>query len=304
MVLTIAASLGQLTAKLNAVFTPSHVRGNSSKSFDNSLSRLAESIKGSLDSNTASLATSALSSVQYKYDWVPTAVKDALGSLDSYTPGKYRSQLSGFNPDKIGPNHASSMDRKYIVARVFEQIDVQDPDALNRAVAVLKEQGWDATIVGRDKIDFNDGIGPIDVIRNMSTQKTNMAWQWLVEERAPDVSSLAKVALPAAGGGTLAPPDHFVVVQQVAAQTGYPNSGISVHDFTQKVAERLVKEDANWGRYINTNGNLGFDILAYRVNGQNQKPYKIDIVLGANTSGAKIHWLQEGIGNGTWKSVN
>ena len=109
---------------------------------------------------------------------------------------------------------------------------------------------------------------------------------------------------PAPAPSCCPPPNRFDVMKQVAAQTGYPNSGISVHDFTQKVAERLVREDANWGRYINTNGNLGFDILAYRINGQNQKPYKIDIVLGANTSGAKIHWLQEGIGNGTWKSVN
>ncbi len=181
MVLTIAASLGQLTAKLNAVFTPSHVRGNSSKSFDNSLSRLAESIKSSSAEgpSAAGLSTTALSNVQYKYDWVPTAVMENLASLDAYKPDQYRQQLSGFNHDKIGPNHTSSMNMKYIAARVFEQIDVNDSDALDKAIALLKEQGWDAKMVGKDKIDFNDGQGPIDVIRNRSAG-TNMAWQWNV----------------------------------------------------------------------------------------------------------------------------
>ena len=51
------------------------------------------------------------------------------------------------------------MNLKYIAARVFEQIDVFGPSALDQAVAMLQEQGFDATKVGDDKIDFNDGQG-------------------------------------------------------------------------------------------------------------------------------------------------
>ena len=57
-------------------------------------------------------------------------------------------------------------------------------------------------------------------------------------------------------GGCCPPPNRFSVVKQVAAETGYPNSGMPVNDFTQRVARRLAAEDANWGRYINSNGNL------------------------------------------------
>ena len=291
MVITIVASLGELTAKLNAVFTPQPLKSDSSQSFDSTLNRLAEGAAG--------LALSGSTNVQYRYSWVPATVRENLMPLDAYKPGQYRYQLSGFSHDKIGPNHASSMNKKYIAARVFEQIDVHHPEALNMAVAVLKAQGWDATIVGKDKIDFNDGLGPVDVIRNMSTQ-TNMVWHWMVDAAPPEISSLDAVEAPVAVRETLAPPDLFVVVQQVAAETGYPDSRINVTAFTQIVAERLAQKDANCGRYVNSNGNLGKDTLAYRINGQNDHPYKIDIVSGSTGPNPRIHWSEHGESNGTW----
>ncbi len=115
---------------------------------------------------------------------------------------------------------------------------------------------------------------------------------------------------PAAGGsgggagGCCPPPNRFSVVKQVAAETGYPNSGMPVNDFTQRVARRLAAEDANWGRYINSNGNLGKDTVSYRVNGQNDHPFKIDIVRGAGSSSPSPHWVEHGLADGTWKRVN
>ena len=55
------------------------------------------------------------------------------------------------------------------------------------------------------------------------------------------------------------PPNRFAVVSQVAAETGYPESGMPATAFTQIVATRLHAEDPLWGRYINSNGNLGKD---------------------------------------------
>ena len=90
-----------------------------------------------------------------------------------------------------------------------------------------------------------------------------------------------------------------MIVQQVAAETGYPNSGIHVTDFTQIVAERLHQEDANWGRRINITGPLGKDTVAYRIPGTSN-PYSIDIVLGAGGRTPKIHWSEHGQIGGTW----
>ena len=113
---------------------------------------------------------------------------------------------------------------------------------------------------------------------------------------------------PAATGGTgpipppgcCPPPNRFVIVQQVAAETGYPGSGIDVRDFTQIVAERLHKEDAAWGRRINSTGPLGKDTVAYRVGGSDANPFSIDIVLGAGGSNPRIHWDETGQIGGTW----
>ena len=99
---------------------------------------------------------------------------------------------------------------------------------------------------------------------------------------------------------TIPPPNRFVIVQQVAAETGYPDSGIAVTDFTQIVAERLHQEDGNWGRRINITGPLGKDTVAYRVNDSDANPFSIDIVLGAAGSDPRLHWSEAGQIGGTW----
>ena len=69
------------------------------------------------------------------------------------------------------------MNRKYISARVFEQINVNDPSALANAVGQLNALGFNAVAVGRDKIDYNDGQPPVDIIQNSGSGPR--AWQWL-----------------------------------------------------------------------------------------------------------------------------
>ena len=98
--------------------------------------------------------------------------------------------------------------------------------------------------------------------------------------------------------GCCPPPNRFVIVQQVANETGYPDSGINVNAFTQIVAERLHAEDPNWGRRINITGPLGKDTVAYKTS--DGRPYSIDIVSGAGGSNPKIHWDPHGFIGGTW----
>jgi hypothetical protein len=107
-------------------------------------------------------------------------------------------------------------------------------------------------------------------------------------------------APPAPPPACCPPPNRFEIVQQVAAETGYPNSGMNVTDFTQIVAERLHQEDANWGRRVNTTGPVGKDTVAYRINGSTDNPFSIDIVLGASGPSPQIHWSEHGQIGGTW----
>ena len=98
------------------------------------------------------------------------------------------------------------------------------------------------------------------------------------------------------------PPNRLSVVQQVAAEIGYPGSGVDVRELTQKVAEKLYAEDNRWGRRINDTGPLGKDTVAYKVDGSNDNPYSVDIVSGAEGSDPKIHWDGHGQIGGTWQA--
>ena len=100
--------------------------------------------------------------------------------------------------------------------------------------------------------------------------------------------------------------NHLSVVKAVAAEIGYPSSEYKnfsesqrnneVHQLTQMVAERLHAKDPNWGRYINNNGNLGKDSVAYRH--ASGHPYHIDIVAGAVGDDPHPHWSEHGFEGG------
>ena len=94
------------------------------------------------------------------------------------------------------------------------------------------------------------------------------------------------------------PPNRLSVVQSVAAEIGYPGSGVDVRTLTQKVAERLHAEDHRWGRRINITGPLGKDTVAYKAS--DGRPYSIDIVLGSMSNDPRVHWAPHGFVGGTW----
>lgn len=99
-----------------------------------------------------------------------------------YTAGAYRHQLEGFNSVKFDPTHPEGMTLKMIAGRVFEQFDVYSDTAIDGVVSALNAAGISASKVGLDKIDFGNGEGPVDVIRNAAwldgDKSTGMAWQW------------------------------------------------------------------------------------------------------------------------------
>jgi hypothetical protein len=109
----------------------------------------------------------------------------AVPTLDipsGYRPGQYRNQLEGFNDAKFDPAHPEGMTLKMIAARIFEQFDVYAPGSFDEVVKAFNDLGIPASKVEPDKIDFGNGEGPVDVIRNAAwldgDKSAGMAWQW------------------------------------------------------------------------------------------------------------------------------
>lgn len=200
----ISAPIGQLAAELNATNVPRTPK--SGAEFEQSLRSIVEH-GNPADAGPAYISTTtSLSDVQDliskfepltdwrhfvfgrtdngKYEYISVAIPDRVVSSAGYQSGPYRDQLSGFDMSKVDPSHPDSMNLKYVAARIFEQINVQGLDPVAEAIAVFNEVGIPATQAGDDKIDFGDGQGPIDVIRNMTSGGQSpaggRAWQWLV----------------------------------------------------------------------------------------------------------------------------
>jgi hypothetical protein len=86
--------------------------------------------------------------------------------------------LGGWNPDKwTDPTHNTI---KYVAGRIMAEYKCQDwLDETKRAeiVAKFEAAGLTCTVSGKDKCDFNDGTGPIDLVARASAGGTN--WHWL-----------------------------------------------------------------------------------------------------------------------------
>ena len=96
----------------------------------------------------------------------------------SKATGQYKMMLAGFDHNKLdNPSMQGAGTIKYQAARIFQNYPPM-PESLPQVLADLKAQGVNATQIGIDKIDFNDGYGPIDVIQG-AYPGGGVAWQWL-----------------------------------------------------------------------------------------------------------------------------
>jgi hypothetical protein len=99
-------------------------------------------------------------------------------TFDNSGRGQYRQSLAGFDFTKLdNPGVSGGGTIKYTAARVFQNYPPQ-PESLPAVIADLRAQGINALQVSFDKIDFNDGFGPIDVIQG-AYPGGGVAWQWL-----------------------------------------------------------------------------------------------------------------------------
>ncbi len=108
---------------------------------------------------------------------VRTAAAASVSSASQPT-GSYRSKLAGFDFAKLDdPSMRGAGTSKYIAARVFQDFPPM-PESIPGVIDRLKAQGVNAVQTDHDKIDFNDGYGPIDVIQG-AYPGGGVAWQWL-----------------------------------------------------------------------------------------------------------------------------
>ncbi len=106
------------------------------------------------------------------------------------------------------------------------------------------------------------------------------------------------------------PDRQSTVVQQIAAKTDdlYKTSPDA---FTQRVVECLKDIDDNWGRHLDDSGIVTKDIIAYRINEEEENPYSIKIIADVDTQNPTLTWsIQKNPNNnqcgqigGTWSEI-
>jgi hypothetical protein len=107
-------------------------------------------------------------------------------ALLSATPTKTASRLNDPLPncpagwDGTKWTDPSRQSIKYVAGRImarYSPSDWVDETKREQILADFKTAGLNPTASGKDKCDFNDGAGPIDIVQSASTG--GKAWQWL-----------------------------------------------------------------------------------------------------------------------------
>lgn len=122
-----------------------------------------------------------------------------LPSNEGPTPGN----LEGFDQGKLNSKDKQTI--KYRAARVFQRFSPADFVKNPRPIIdALKAAGLNPTLVGKDQIDFNDGYGPVDVVRAASLGGQAWVWQPVndtgASTAATDATSTGTVPLSSVGG--------------------------------------------------------------------------------------------------------
>jgi hypothetical protein len=114
---------------------------------------------------------------------VGTGAASALGSAAAAAaPRSAAAESRGYQPmmgfDYVKLNTLSHNSPKYVFARATQNVDLAWDRAsrsagLQQIVDNVKQNGYpNATVTGKDSIDFGDGNGPVDVITSDGT------WWW------------------------------------------------------------------------------------------------------------------------------
>jgi hypothetical protein len=86
--------------------------------------------------------------------------------------------MPGWNQEKwVNPTHTTI---KYVAGRIMARYDPSEwvnPATREQILADFRAAGLTPTASGKDKVDFNDGAGAIDIVQGAGIG--GKAWQWL-----------------------------------------------------------------------------------------------------------------------------
>lgn len=132
--------------------------------------------------------------------------------------------FTGFDQNKMSnpSGYGDANTSKYAFARYASHYDPRDPDALAKITADMQRDGFPVNFDGKDKIDFGDGYGGIDVLRNWEAGKGGDAWAW--QPGGGGYTAQPYNSAPTPGTAT-ATPTQVTGSGGTGVQTGAPGPG-------------------------------------------------------------------------------
>lgn len=146
--------------------------------------------------------------------------EDLAGGVSQATPGQpsgpsqlgpFAHQLGSYSPEKVDPNHPEGMTPKMIVIRAQSHIDVNDPQRLEKLLALVQQDLPEARIItdrgGNDLLDLSAyGLGVVDVVKNkafVEGRSDQQRWGWMTETGygVPGEASANVIPGSQSGGG-------------------------------------------------------------------------------------------------------
>jgi hypothetical protein len=166
---TAATSIQDLTKSIMQKFDANQDGQFSVDEFSNFLSSFLKSVGGSAATTTAGGATGV---------GTPALLSNGVTTSSSRLNDPLPPCPPGWNGEKWGNAEHKSV--KYVAGRImarYEPGDWVNETTREQILADFKAAGLNPTASGKDKCDFNDGAGAIDIVQAASIG--GKAWQWL-----------------------------------------------------------------------------------------------------------------------------
>ena len=167
---TAASTIQDLTRSIMQRFDTNRDGQFSLDEFSSFLTTFMTNIGGSQASTTIASSAPGVGTTALLSNGVTTTASRLNDALPPCPPG--------WNGEKwVDASHTTV---KYTAGRVMARYSPSDwvnETTRQQILADFKAAGLDPAASGKDKCDFGDGAGPIDIVQSASTGGT--AWQWL-----------------------------------------------------------------------------------------------------------------------------
>jgi hypothetical protein len=170
---TAATTIQDLTNSLLARYDTNKDGQFSLDEFSSFLNAFMKNISGSAVSGGSTTAPGTTTAVT-----TPALLSNGVSTSSSRLNDPLPACPAGWNAEKwANPDHTSV---KYVAGRIMARYSPGDwvnEATREQILADFRAAGLKPTASGKDKCDFNDGAGAIDIVQSASTG--GKAWQWL-----------------------------------------------------------------------------------------------------------------------------